>query len=452
MEKIFLDPNTFDLKLAMECLNAFSNSTGLGCTILSMSGDILHESGFGCGRCSVCSETGTDRDDCVQSHEYGMREAERFGGKYIYFCLMGLGFFVSPISGPIGNVAKMTAGPFRMTDLDDYVAYDLQTCRSLDDDTVGRLVPVLEQIPYVQPDRVHFLSSLLFMAVSFINNISAANRMLEDQGSESVQRQVSDYIMKLKSGEEPQGYPFETERELMSSILESNKGKAQMLLNELLGNILFSLGCDFSRIKARIYELFVLLSRSAIDAGASPEYVFDLSHDFFNKTQSINNIEALCFNLTKTMNQLIDCIFPLSDMKNSDVIHKAVLYIQRNYPRKISLEEVAQKVALSPSYFSKIFKNEMGYNFNTYMNIVRIGKSIKLLLYENLDLVNIATLVGFEDQSYFTKVFKRITGVSPHSFRKSGGRIPTGNVFTHWQKQCHGALYRSKEARLNAKR
>jgi AraC-like DNA-binding protein len=75
------------------------------------------------------------------------------------------------------------------------------------------------------------------------------------------------------------------------------------------------------------------------------------------------------------------------------------------------------------------------------MNIVRIGKSVKLLLYENLDLVNIAALVGFEDQSYFTKVFKRVTGVSPHSFRKSGGRIPSENILARWQKQSRSPFF-----------
>jgi AraC-like DNA-binding protein/ligand-binding sensor protein len=428
MERIFLNADMFDLKLATECSNAFSDSTGLGCTVLNVKGDILHEAGYGCGCCSICSLIGIDKTDCIESHAYGMSEAERFGGKYIYFCKMGLGCFVSPIAGPMTNAAKVTVGPFRMIDMDDYVSYDLKLCREMSKESIDLILPVLLQIPYVAPHKVHSLSTLLFMSVSFINNVSIANKMLEDQGSGFIQGQISDYILKLKSGEEPMCYPFQIEQELLSSIMESNKPKAQKLLNELLGNILFYLGCDFARIKTRVYELLVLLSRAAIDAGALPEYVFDLSHEFFTRAHSINNIENLCFHLVKIMNQLIDYIFHLEDVKNSDVIRKAVHYMRRNYPRKISLDEVAQVVDLSPSYFSKIFKKEMGCNFNTYMNIVRIGKSIKLLLYEDLELVNIATLVGFEDQSYFTKVFKHITGISPHSFRKNGGRIPTLSV------------------------
>ncbi|MDR1579609.1 MAG: PocR ligand-binding domain-containing protein [Synergistaceae bacterium] len=435
MGKFSLNPDTFDLKLAMECLNTFSNSTGLGCTIMSRDGDVLHEAGFGCGQCFVCAETGADRRACLQSHEYAMREAERFGGKYVYFCVMGLCFFVSPILVSVDNAAKMIAGPFLMTDLDDYVSYDLQFRRNLDGNTITRLMPMLNQVAYVQPEKVHFLSTLLFITVSFINKNSATNRMLENQDSESMQRHICDYIIKLKNEDTPLSYPFDTERELLERVLASDREHAKKLLNEMTGGIVFSLGSDFPRIRTRIYELFVLLSRAAINFGAAPEYVFELSHVFFTRTHDINNIEDLHFNLARALNQLIDCISPFEDVKNRGVIYKAVQFIQNNYHRKITLDEVARKVDLSASYFSKIFKGEIGCNFNTYLNIVRIGKSINLLLHDNLDLVSIAALVGYEDQSYFSKVFKQVTGVTPHTFRKSGG-----SVSTPWQKQVNASF------------
>ena len=78
---------------------------------------------------------------------------------------------------------------------------------------------------------------------------------------------------------------------------------------------------------------------------------------------------------------------------------------------------------LSPSYFSKLFKTETGINYSTYLNQVRVEKSKELLLNEDLTLVEISNLVGFEEQSYFTKVFRRITGTTPGKFRETRGRI-----------------------------
>lgn len=416
------EQDAFDLKLAAECADAFAASTGLGCTVSDTGGSVLHETGYGCETCGVCAALKRDRSRCIRAHAYGMTEAERFGGKYIYFCPMGLTCFVSPIMGQAGSEAKITVGPFLMVELEDYAAFELQQCLSLDDSAVEALLPALADVPYVPPDKVNALSALLFMAVGFLNKVSASNRMLDSQNSDAIQGQISQYILALKGDEKPPQYPLETERAMLASIAESDKPKAQRLLNELLGHILFSSGGDLNRIKTRIHELLVMISRAAVSAGASPEGSFQLTHDFFMASQRIHNADDLNFRLAKVMNQLIDSIFTYPEVKNVDVIHKALQYIRQHYTRKLSLDEVAGAVHLSPSYFSKVFKNEVGRNFNAYLNLLRIEQSKKLLLYDGIKLVDIAPMVGFEDQSYFSKVFKRTTGVSPHQFRKSGGR------------------------------
>jgi YesN/AraC family two-component response regulator len=79
-------------------------------------------------------------------------------------------------------------------------------------------------------------------------------------------------------------------------------------------------------------------------------------------------------------------------------------------------------VFLSPAYFSRIFKEEMGENFNSYVNLIRIEAAKKLLLNEQVPLVDISSLVGFEGQSYFSKVFKKMTGMTPGRFREARGR------------------------------
>jgi AraC-like DNA-binding protein/ligand-binding sensor protein len=415
----------FDLKLAIECSNAYSGSTGLGCMVLSSDGEILHEVGYNCLSCIVCSKMEIDRAACAKVHAYGTSEAERFGGKYVYFCPIGMNYFVSPIVGLKASAAKVTVGPFRMIALNDFIDHDLKNLHGMNNEKVKELLPALREIPYVEPGRVNSLSTLLFMAVSFINNVSSTNRMLDNQASEFIQGQVNDYIMRLKTDvnqEELPQYPFEMERDLLASVTNSDKPKAQRLLNELLGHIFFATGGDFQRIKSRIYELLIMLSRAAVDAGASPEYTFQLTNDFFAKSHDITNIDSLCFSLTKITNQFIESIFSFSDVKNVNVIHKALQYMRQNYYDKVSLSSVAKVVDLTPSYFSKVFKKEMGCNFNVYMNMIRIEKSITMLKNGNLSLSYIATAVGFEDQSYFTKVFKRVTGVSPNHFMRTRGR------------------------------
>ena len=413
----------FDLKLAVECAAAYALSNGLGCMISDTDGEILFETGVNCSRCEICAASGIPKDSCLQSQAYGMSEAERFGGKYIYFCPMGLTCFVSPIMGQYRSTAKITVGPFLMVDRDDYIAFDLEEKMELDKNTVARVLELVDQLPVIQASKVNALSTMLFMAIGFINDVSAANHLLEIQNSAAIQSHITEYIMEIKSGEKKPEYPVKTEKDLLSSIIASDKMEAQKLLNELLGHIFFSTGGNFSEIKLRIYELLALISRAAIDVGASAAETFRMNYSFYQKAASTSNLDELCFFLAELINQYIDRLFTHSSIKNADMINKALHYIQQNCENKLTLDDVAKVVLLSPTYFSKILKQETSKSFNEHLNYIRIEKSKKLLLQSNLFLVDIASFSGFEDQSYFTKVFKRITGISPNRYRRSGGRI-----------------------------
>jgi YesN/AraC family two-component response regulator len=98
-------------------------------------------------------------------------------------------------------------------------------------------------------------------------------------------------------------------------------------------------------------------------------------------------------------------------------------HIQENYSRKISLKEIADVSGLSAPYFSTIFKEEMGENFSSYLNQLRVEKASRLLRETNQSLSEIAGSCGFEDQSWFSKIFKTYTGLSPGKYRGQNGSI-----------------------------
>ncbi|MFV0400938.1 MAG: AraC family transcriptional regulator [Oscillospiraceae bacterium] len=405
----------FDMRLAVECAEAFALSTGVGCAVSGMDGEILHRAGYSCSDCTLCDIARRDPLNCIQSHIYGTMEAERFGGKYIYLCTMGLTCFASPILGQMGSAAKLIAGPILMVDPEDYIAFDLQPY--LEGELLTQAIETLDRVPRVTTDRVTAFSNLLFMSVGFLNNVSASARMLETQSSDLIQGQITAYIQQLKGEPDAGGYPLETERQLMESIAESDTIRSQALLNELLGYIFFASGGNFQLIKSRVYELLVLISRAAVNGGADPDDTLAWNNHYLLQIQNIHDIESLCFWLTKVMNRFSDSVLRLEEVRHVDVLHKAIQYMRTHYTEKITLEDVANLVYLSPSYFSKIFKAEMGCNFNTYLNRLRIEKSKVLLRRDNARLVDVAAMVGFEDQSYFTKVFKRITGISPNRYK-----------------------------------
>ena len=108
-------------------------------------------------------------------------------------------------------------------------------------------------------------------------------------------------------------------------------------------------------------------------------------------------------------------------MKNkimSKEIDEAVQFIKCNYSSDISLQKVAEHVKLSTAYLSYLFKKELQINFIEYINGVRIDKAQELLMETYLKSYEISEKIGFSDNTYFCKVFKKVTGMSPNEYRK----------------------------------
>ncbi|WP_339320422.1 response regulator [Paenibacillus sp. FSL R10-2734] len=95
------------------------------------------------------------------------------------------------------------------------------------------------------------------------------------------------------------------------------------------------------------------------------------------------------------------------------VLDRAKQYIQERFTDDLSLEDVADFVHLNPHYFSKIFKQQCGETFIDYVTRLRIEKAILLMNTRKLSLKEVCFEVGYKDPNYFSRVFKKITGVAP---------------------------------------
>ena len=199
--------------------------------------------------------------------------------------------------------------------------------------------------------------------------------------------------------------------------MEIKKG-AKIILNELLGHVLFNNGNNIEITRARVLELMIVLSRAAVEGGGNLEMVFGLNFKYLNEVSTLNNVEKLCEWIIKVLDRFSECMYNIENINNFHIIKKSMEYINDNVSTNISLDSVAEYVYLSPSYFSRLFKKEMGINFIDYLNKVRIEESKKYLTDLKISLSDIAHTVGFTDQSYYTKVFKKIEGISPGQYRK----------------------------------
>lgn len=93
-------------------------------------------------------------------------------------------------------------------------------------------------------------------------------------------------------------------------------------------------------------------------------------------------------------------------------------YMQEHLCEEISLSILSKEFHLNPQYVSQLFKNEIGVGFLTYLTNVRLEKAKKLLVSTSLSIAKVAEQCGYSDYRVFTKVFKKMEGITPSQFRR----------------------------------
>ena len=279
-------------------------------------------------------------------------------------------------------------------------------------------------VPKVNTAHVSAVADMLLaLALSQSENRS---HVRETEEKMQIQQQIGDYVQSIKSrmllgvdGYSP--YPYDKEKLLVHAIKSGDEADAKKYLNEILGHIFFASANNIDTIKLRAFELTVIISRAALDGGADEGSIYQFSPQFISDFFALDTIDDICYCLMGVLKKFSAETFDLEKAKHAGVITQVVSFIRNNYMHKITLADAAAHVFLSPSYLSKIFKEEMQTSFNGYLNEVRIEKSKILLLSPDLSIVEVSELVGFVDQSYFNKVFKKQTGMTPKTYRERDG-------------------------------
>ena len=112
-----------------------------------------------------------------------------------------------------------------------------------------------------------------------------------------------------------------------------------------------------------------------------------------------------------------------SDLQETDVtsdyIENALKFIQYNYSHSIDISSIAASIGISRSHLYRVFIKHMGISPNDYLTQYRINRACSLLRNSNLTISNIANSVGYDDPLYFSRVFKKVKGISPSIYLKA---------------------------------
>lgn len=104
---------------------------------------------------------------------------------------------------------------------------------------------------------------------------------------------------------------------------------------------------------------------------------------------------------------------------NNPLINRTIQYIHSKYSEDISIDKICEDLNINKFYFCNLFKKETGYTFVQFLTLWRIEKSKIYLKDSSLSLLDVSLNVGFNNQGYFSTIFRKITGQSPSEYRSS---------------------------------
>jgi len=172
-------------------------------------------------------------------------------------------------------------------------------------------------------------------------------------------------------------------------------------------------------VRARVFELVVVVSRASVEAGVNSERPMGINAAFMQELGTCYSTEEINTAALKVLERYFKEIQTNSKTKNRLAIEGIKGFIRNNYNRNLTLEEIADSVYLSPYYVSRIFKESQSITVMDYVTRVKLDEAKKMLGNTRYKIDEIAVRLGYSDASYFSKVFKKNEGMTPTQFRQS---------------------------------
>jgi AraC-like DNA-binding protein/ligand-binding sensor protein len=409
-----------------------------GCTVLVIDGGedlIAPQDRIAISLCGCChAQSGSEGESfpCGNIHQKGIEESRRLGSSYIYMCPLGLVFWVSPLYSGGRYVGALMAGNVLGIDREE-VFSRLQSC-SQAPEALEQIKRDLEAIPHRDYEEIKALAQMMLICAQQISagagivdtvTPEPPNPAVVPEAPESLAASpaVSPAAMEgrhLASKLPETTRPSSNERLLIAALRRGDGNAARRILEAIFDDLKAVCPDDLRYFRCRAIELVVLLSRSCATEKTN-ESLFEENNLYMKKINDSATIEELQNNFHRIVERMAGRIFSFHGLRHASALRRAERFIWKNYTRKVSLEEIATASGLSAPYFSTIFREEMGEHLSAHLNRLRVEKACTMLLETKATLTEISESCGFEDQSWFSKIFKSYTGYSPGKYREQGG-------------------------------
>ena len=371
--------------------------------------------------CKIVRGSSAGLKRCKKQRRQSLKIAVDTGQSYISICHAGIVLVCVPVMDQNKSLGGMFFGKCLWEPVTELLIKDVQKRLSGLHVDKKKLVSAIRKLPIIKGRVINqaaeFLFDLLYEVGGFDSRVIRWRQLRSQQ-----QAQIGEFIQEKKKLGTDWRYPLKSERELLGKVKIGDRTGATEILNLIFGTILFQNPGDLGVLKARLLELLSILSRAAVEGGVNIDVILERNLSYVDKVMHIDNQEDLCAWICIAMNEFIELVYTSQDAKKVTQISPAINFIDANYDKPITLADIAKASYLSGSRLSHIFKEQMGVTIIDYLTTVRIERAKQLLLATDQNCTEICFEVGYNNQSYFTRTFRELVGMTPRQFRKSNLR------------------------------
>lgn len=318
---------------------------------------------------------------------------------------------------PIGTII---VGPAIPSEIDENTIYELAEKFEVPLKLRKILISYFQSIPVIEHKKLINTSMLLYYMLYGKMLDSAAvierNAFLKN----SCDKIDSDINIKLSTNRQYNIHHHNLiyEKYLLEYIKEGNREKLLDHLTKPAGGKAGVLSKNPLRSQKNLFICSATLAaRAAIEGGLSSELAFTISDSYIQHVEELNEINEVINLHYKMLCDFTDRVHKVKEHGYSKAVVKCLNYICKHLYEDISLSQLAQTVGMNSNYLSQMFKKQTGISISGYIQKERVEEAKKRLELSNDSIMDISTSLNFTDQSYFTKIFRKFTGITPKQYR-----------------------------------
>ena len=217
-------------------------------------------------------------------------------------------------------------------------------------------------------------------------------------------------------------YPYPLESLLTEALRRKDPARGKEISREMIGEII-GFSCDLEQKKEFVAQFFASLKHIVYTLGFDME-PFNSKWPF-SACAYLETEEELQIFCLSYVDDFFAVLLKQMDTPNHRLIRKINQYVMDNLTGAISLEGLADYLGFTAQYVSRIFKEEYSQTFIEYVTWKRIELAKEYLASTTKNIMEISRLVGYQDQNYFCRVFKKTTGMTPKEYKLVAGRNPS---------------------------